>query len=172
MADNADTNTVDQTTQGLAATESEQSTDTTTDEFTPPQSQEELDRIIANRLTRERRKYADYDSLKERAARYDEMQEKTKTQAQKDAEKITALQQKVADFELQARRAEIAAEHHVPVDLLRGSNEEELEAHAKALAEAFAKEKSSTTGLTGLSKGQGRTTTATDWLRQGFAAKR
>jgi len=40
-------------------------------EWKAPTSQEELDRIIASRVSRIQRRYADYDSLKEKAARAD-----------------------------------------------------------------------------------------------------
>lgn len=45
-------------------------------------TQEELDAIIAERLGRERQKYADYDSLKQKAGKYDEQQEANKTELQ------------------------------------------------------------------------------------------
>ena len=38
-------------------------------------TQSEMDAIIGERLSRERNKYADYDSLKEKAGKYDELQE-------------------------------------------------------------------------------------------------
>ena len=42
-------------------------------------TQAEMDSIIEGRLAREREKYADYDSLKDKAGKYDEMQAKGKT---------------------------------------------------------------------------------------------
>lgn len=51
--------------------------------YTPPGSQEELDRIIDRRLISERRKYADYDQLKQRAARLDEIEEQGKSETEK-----------------------------------------------------------------------------------------
>lgn len=49
-----------------------QSTDTPG--FTPINSQEELDRIIGNRLAREREKFSDYETLKEKAGKLAEIQ--------------------------------------------------------------------------------------------------
>ncbi|MBR4514596.1 MAG: hypothetical protein IKO61_06900, partial [Lachnospiraceae bacterium] len=40
-------------------------------------------RIIADRVQRERSKYNDYDSLKEKAAKYDAHEEASKTELQK-----------------------------------------------------------------------------------------
>jgi hypothetical protein len=51
--------------------------------YTPPASQEELDRIIDRRLIAERRKYADYDQLKQRAGRLDEIEESQKTETER-----------------------------------------------------------------------------------------
>jgi hypothetical protein len=42
-------------------------------EWKPPASQEELDRIITDRLKRETRKFRDYDSLKAKAEQYDSL---------------------------------------------------------------------------------------------------
>ena len=47
-----------------------------TDGFKPVTSQEDLDRIIENRLMRERKKFADYDQLKEQASKVDTLQAK------------------------------------------------------------------------------------------------
>lgn len=52
-------------------------------QFTPPTSQEEFDRIIAQRLQRERANYADYDDLKKKAADLDKLREEQKTADEK-----------------------------------------------------------------------------------------
>jgi hypothetical protein len=54
-----------------------------TKSYTPPASQEELDRIIENRLNKERSKYADYDELKQAKSKYDEHIESQKSDQQK-----------------------------------------------------------------------------------------
>lgn len=51
--------------------------------FTPPSSQDELDRIIATRLSRERANFADYDELKQKAAERDRLIDEAKTADQK-----------------------------------------------------------------------------------------
>lgn len=53
-------------------------------------TQDDVDRIIRERIAREREKYADYDAVKERAARLDQIEEAQRTdleKAQKRAEK-------------------------------------------------------------------------------------
>ena len=42
-------------------------------------TQSQLNAIVADRLSREREKYAGYDELKEKAAQFDEMQEANKS---------------------------------------------------------------------------------------------
>jgi Spy/CpxP family protein refolding chaperone len=43
-------------------------------QYTPPASQADLDRIVEQRLARERQKYADYDAVKQRAEAYDALE--------------------------------------------------------------------------------------------------
>lgn len=46
-------------------------------------TQAELDRIVADRLSRERGKYADYDDLKAKASQFDQLAEQQKTDLEK-----------------------------------------------------------------------------------------
>ena len=74
-------------------------------------TQEELDRILKERIERERRKYADYDELK---AKLTEIEESQKTEEEKLRERLAELEQQAqtAQMELQekALRLAIAAE--------------------------------------------------------------
>ena len=109
-------------------------TDTAADEaFAAPASQEELDRIIQARLDRERKKFADYDELKQAADRLRQLEEANKTEAEKTAERLAAAEKRAAELEAKALRAEVAAAKGVPAALLTGSTAEELEAAADAL---------------------------------------
>lgn len=54
-------------------------------EWTPPASQEELDRLITQRLRRETAKYKDYDTVKERAGLYDQLLAQTQTDQERAA---------------------------------------------------------------------------------------
>lgn len=62
----------------------------TPNEWKPPASQEDLDRIISERLTRDRAKYSDYDDLKAKAAEYNEYLESVKTDEQRRQEEAEA----------------------------------------------------------------------------------
>jgi hypothetical protein len=52
-------------------------------EYHPPATQADLDRIISDRLTREREKYADVPELRRKAAEFDKAAEAAKTEAEK-----------------------------------------------------------------------------------------
>jgi hypothetical protein len=101
--------------------------------FAAPASQEELDRIIQARLDRERKKFGDYEELKKAADRLKALEEANKTEAEKTAERLAAAEKRAAELESKALRAEVAAAKGVPVNLLTGSTQEELEAAADAL---------------------------------------
>lgn len=50
----------------------------------PTFTQADLDRVVADRLSREKAKYADYDALKQRAEAWDKFEAESQTQQQKD----------------------------------------------------------------------------------------
>ena len=89
-------------------------------------TQEEVNSIVADRLNRERAKYADYDDLKAKASQYDT------TKAQLDA-----LNSANARRDMIAR---VAAATGCPAELLTGDTEEACTAQAQA-ALKFAKAK-------------------------------
>lgn len=107
-------------------------------------TQEELNQIVEDRLQRERQKYAgmaDYDQLKEKAGKYDELQEASKTELQKATERVTALQKELDGMKHEASvrtiRSKIAAEKGIPESLLTGDTEEACTQQADAIL-AFA----------------------------------
>lgn len=104
------TETVDNATQGAPAA-SERT-------FT----QSEMDAIIGDRLKRERAKYADYDEIRAKAAKYDEAEEASKSELQKAVEErdrykaeIDKLNEERAHAALVAK---VAAEKGVDAALL------------------------------------------------------
>ena len=105
-------------------------------------TQAELDKIVADRLTRERAKYADYDALSKKAARLDQLEEASKTELQKATEKAAALQTELDALKsaetLRTMREKVSKETGVPVELLTAGSEEECTEQAKRII-AFAK---------------------------------
>ena len=86
--------------------------------FEPITTQDDLDRIISARLSREREKYADYDALKAAAA--------------EGAEAIAERDSLRAEL-TSAQREAIAAATGVPVDLVVGDTAEAMQAHADGI---------------------------------------
>ena len=120
----------------ITAVAGEQITEQTVVEesFKAPASQEELDRIIQGRLDRERKKIpTDYDELKAKAQKFAEWEESQKTEAEKVQARLDAAEKRAVELESKALRAEVAAAKGVPVALLTGGTQEELEAAADAL---------------------------------------
>lgn len=104
-------------------------------------TQDEVNAIVGKRLAEEKGKYADYDVLKAKADKFDEAEEKNKTELEKATERannleveLTAL--KKAD-EVRTMRENVANETGIPVHLLTGATEDECKAQAEAI-KAFA----------------------------------
>lgn len=107
-------------------------------------TQAELNAILQKRLGEQAAKYGDYEELKGKAQKYDEIEEQNKTEVQKANEKADALQKeldgmKKADSVRQIRE-EVAKEKGVPAHLLKGETKEECEAQANDIL-SFAKPK-------------------------------
>ena len=100
-------------------------------------TQEELNAILNDRLGREKAKYSDYEELKSKAAKLDEMEEASKTELQKVTEKATALQSELDSLkkadEIRQIREKVAKENGVPANLLKAETEEGCVEEAKAL---------------------------------------
>lgn len=98
---------------------------------------DQVNAIVAERLSRERAKYADYDSLKEKAAKFDAQEESQKTELQKAQDKAAELAKKVSKMEEEEKirqiRAKVAKESGVPENLLYGSDEETCKSQAEAI---------------------------------------
>ena len=105
-------------------------------------TQAEMNAIIADRLSRERAKYADYDALKEKADQFDAAQEAGKTELQKANERAAALQTQVDALtranEVREVRGKVSAATGVPAELLSGETEEACKAQVQAILK-FAK---------------------------------
>lgn len=64
----------------------------TTEEWKPPESQADLDRIINERLARQKAQFKDYDDLKSKAAEFDKQQEAQKSELEKTQSDLTRWQ--------------------------------------------------------------------------------
>lgn len=106
------------------------------DEFKAPASQEEFDRMVGPRLERERAKFADYDDLKAKASKFDEVEEANKTELQKAADRATEAEKERDSLRLATARAEVALSKGLTASQAKrlvGATKEELEADADEL---------------------------------------
>ena len=100
-------------------------------------TQAELDAAIESRLTRERAKFADYETLKAKAEKFDKAEEAAKSELQKAQEQAAAykaqLDAKTRELAAAAARSKVSSETGVPANLLTGETEEACKAQAEAL---------------------------------------
>lgn len=130
-------------------------------------TQDELDRIVTNRLSRERAKYADYDALKERAAKWDEAEEANKTELQKVLERAEQAEAAV----VAAKRDAILARYQVPdeyQDLITASDPEGMEAQAQKL-QGLTKQMGPIIPTQGMQPKE--SPGPDDWIRAGFSRR-
>ena len=102
-------------------------------------SQAEVDAIVRERLTRDRVKYADYDALREKAAKLDELEEASKTELQKAQDRAAALDKELKELQqanvIRDLRQRISTETGVPMALLTEKTEDALKAQANGIIE-------------------------------------
>lgn len=120
---------------------------------TPPAfTQDDVNRMIADRLSRQKEsierefgeKFGDYDALKDKATKFDEIDERSKTELQKLTERAEKAERLIAERDEADRKAKAEAElreklakeaadivkgSKVPATALRGNTREELQAH-------------------------------------------
>lgn len=129
-------------------------------EFKAIETQEELEAVLKDRLERERntvqKKYADYETLKDKAKKYDELAaqdypkqlEALNTQLKEAQGKAETHEKVVADLTARATtaetallRAKVANENKIPFELadrLTGTTEAEMKKDAEALSKFIA----------------------------------
>ena len=110
------------------------------DEFKPITSQDDLNKVISDRVARERAKYADYKDVKAKAARLDEIEQANQTEAEKAAKRVAELEAELNNTRRDSLRLKIASAHGIndadDIDLfLTGTDEETLTRQAKRLAD-------------------------------------
>lgn len=119
--------------------------------ITPPENagntertftQAEVDKIVGDRLQRDRKNYADYEDLKAKAAKYDELEEANKTELEKANEQVKSLQTELDAMKsaekVRGIREKVAKEMNIPANLLTGDTEESCKEQAEAI-QAYAK---------------------------------
>src|SRR5690606_13063957 len=121
-------------------------------------TQADVDRIVADRLARERAKYADYDDLKARAEQYTQAENAwtaERAKAEADYEELLGEKSR-AEHELW--RTAAAYKHGLPADLmefLTGETAEEIDQRAETLASKLPAEPARTGPRPDPTQGQG-----------------
>ena len=97
-------------------------------------TQDELNKIVQERLYKERAKYEGFEDMTAKAAKFDEMEEANKTELQKAQERAEKLEAKLkgieAEQEIRNIKEKVSAETGVPVNLLNGTTEEDCKSQA------------------------------------------
>lgn len=112
--------------------------------FTPITSQEEFDKLIKERIERAKKSAvpADYDDMKAKAAKFDEIEEANKSELEKATSRAEAAEKELAALRHQAEidgwKAAASKATGVPASVLRGDTEEEIMAHAEVVKGAIA----------------------------------
>lgn len=104
-------------------------------------SQSDVERLIGERLARERSKYTDYEELQRRSEQLKLLEDRDKTEAQKAAEEAAAAKWDLENTQLELRRIKAAHTHSIPEDylpLLTGKTDEELTASAERIGKLVA----------------------------------
>jgi hypothetical protein len=120
--------------------------------YKAPESQEELDRIISDRLGRERDKFKDYDALKTKAEQFDRLQQSgagsgqpadVTAQLQQFEQRVTAAettatqtQTQLTETQTELARKDVALDKGIAKEqlpLLTATTKEELEKQADAI---------------------------------------
>lgn len=100
-------------------------------------TQAELNTIVQRRIAQVEGKYADYDSLKEKASKFDEAEEANKTELQKAQDSRDSYKKKYEDLvaanAVRDIRMKISTETGVPIDLITASTEDECRKQATAI---------------------------------------
>lgn len=114
------------------------------DEFKPISSQQELDAVLKDRLNRERSKFKDYNDLKAKAAKLDEIEQANLSELEKANGRITTAEKERDGAKAEALRLRIAVTHGISLEdadlFLTGTDEETLTAQAKRLADRAAEQ--------------------------------
>jgi hypothetical protein len=107
--------------------------------WTPPASQEEFNRIITERIGRERSKYADYADLKNKATQFDQLTASQQTELQRAETARQAAEQTAQQASADLAKARAALKYKnltdEDLDLLGTGTPEEMDARAKRLSE-------------------------------------
>lgn len=103
-------------------------------------TQADVDRLIADRINRERKKFDGHDDLKKKAAKFDELEAAKKSEVEKLNDQLTAAQVELQGFKVAEIRRSAADEAGLPAKyakFITAADEAEALEQAKELAEGL-----------------------------------
>jgi len=138
-------------------------------------TQEQVNALIAQEKRKLGEKFADYDDLRAKAAKLDQLEQESKTELQKALDKAAALETELTAYktkeQVAAWASEIVKGSDIPASVLRGSTKEELEQHFEQLKSLAPLKPTRTSAPAGQVTGSGQGSRAVAALRQlGFGS--
>lgn len=103
----------------------------------PLHTQSDVDQIVTNRLERERGKYSDYDTLKEKAAKVDTLNSEWETKLSEATGKVDSLTKDLGAAKLETEKVKVVHEFKLSDELaefVTGDTPDEMRKRAEKLA--------------------------------------
>lgn len=103
-------------------------------------TQEQVDKIVEERLARERKKFADYDELRAKADKLAQIEDDAKSEGEKLSGRLADAEKRAVEAEKRALRLEVALDkglNKTQAKRLVGDTEEELASDADELLASF-----------------------------------
>lgn len=96
-------------------------------------TQEQVNALLAEQKRKVRSEFADYDDIREKASKFDQFEESRKTDEQRNAERLAALEKEATTAKQALLRTRVAAAKGVPEESLTGETQEDMEKSADGL---------------------------------------
>lgn len=108
-------------------------------------TQEQVNALLAEQKRTVAAKFGDYDDLKAKASKLDEIEKASQTELEQALDRAAKAEAAVAGYQAKEQAAQWAAEivkgSEIPASVLRGSTREEMQAHFDQLKELAPKPK-------------------------------
>lgn len=103
-------------------------------------AQADVDKVVETRLERQKKQYADYDTLKEKAAKVDTINKDWETKLKEQADKTTTLEGELGKAKLETEKVKVIHEFKLSDELsefVTGDTADELRERAEKLSKGI-----------------------------------